>query len=239
MRVVAIWAVSLMLPAIGIAAAHEDADAPTPASNQASGLGAGAKVFRQCKSCHTIEPGGPNRHGPNLHGIVNRPVASVEGFRYSDALKEYGGKWTPDRLDAYLENPRKVVKGTKMAFPGIRDAEDRADLIAYLKSQGGSQAGDEPSASTAGDQENAAKQNGEDFGQLVVAEGVEETWYACTACHSEMIVAQQGKNREDWDETLDWMVEEQGMPELPPEDRETILDYLAEHYNTGRPNFPR
>lgn len=78
-----------------------------------------------------------------------------------------------------------------------------------------------------------------EFGQLVVEPGVEETYYACTACHSEMIVAQQGKTREDWADMLDWMVEEQGMPELEDEQRKTILDYLAEHYNTDRPNFPR
>ena len=78
-----------------------------------------------------------------------------------------------------------------------------------------------------------------EFGVLHEAPGVEETYYTCTACHSEMIVAQQGLTRERWDHMLDWMVEEQGMPELEPERRETILDYLAEHYNTDRPNFPR
>lgn len=78
-----------------------------------------------------------------------------------------------------------------------------------------------------------------EFGQLVIAPGVEETYYACTACHSEMIVAQQGKTREDWAELLVWMVEEQGMPELEDDQRKVILDYLAEHYNTDRPNFPR
>lgn len=78
-----------------------------------------------------------------------------------------------------------------------------------------------------------------EFGVLFVAEGVEETYYACVACHSEMIVAQQGLTRADWDELLDWMVEEQGMNELDPEERDTILDYLAAHYNTARPNFPK
>jgi cytochrome c len=78
-----------------------------------------------------------------------------------------------------------------------------------------------------------------EFGVLVDEPGVEETYYACTACHSEMLIAQQGLTRERWDELLDWMVEKQGMSELDPDRRETILDYLAEHYNTGRPNFPR
>lgn len=78
-----------------------------------------------------------------------------------------------------------------------------------------------------------------EYGVLHVAPGVEETYYACTACHSEMIVAQQGLSRPHWDELLDWMVEEQGMNELDPEERETILDYLAEHYGEDRPNFPK
>jgi cytochrome c len=78
-----------------------------------------------------------------------------------------------------------------------------------------------------------------EFGALHVAPGVEETYYACTACHSEMIVAQQGLSRERWDKMLDWMVEEQGMLEPEPEERETILEYLAENYGEDRPNFPR
>ena len=77
------------------------------------------------------------------------------------------------------------------------------------------------------------------FGVLKVAEGVDVTYYTCTACHSEMLVAQQGLTRERWDSLLDWMIEEQGMHELAPEERDTILDYLATHYNTDRPNFPR
>lgn len=78
-----------------------------------------------------------------------------------------------------------------------------------------------------------------EFGQLVAEEGAEETFYACTACHSEMIIAQQGKTRAGWADLLDWMVEEQGMAELDPAERDVILDYLAAHYNTDRPNFPR
>jgi len=78
-----------------------------------------------------------------------------------------------------------------------------------------------------------------EFGILHVAPGVEDTYYACTACHSEMIVAQQGLSRGGWDELLDWMVEEQGMSELDSEERRVILDYLAAHYNQDRPNFPR
>jgi cytochrome c len=78
-----------------------------------------------------------------------------------------------------------------------------------------------------------------EFGVLVEEPGVEETFYACAACHSERLVAQQGLTRERWDHLLVWMVEEQGMQPLDPDERETVLDYLSTHYNTDRPNFPR
>ncbi len=78
-----------------------------------------------------------------------------------------------------------------------------------------------------------------EFGKLFVAEGVDTTFYTCTACHSERIVAQQGFTRKGWDELFIWMVEEQGMMEIEEPDRSAILDYLATNYNTDRPNFPR
>ncbi len=78
----------------------------------------------------------------------------------------------------------------------------------------------------------------DEFGDFVVAPGAEETYYACIACHSEKIVVQQGLTRKDWDELLDWMIEEQGMYEPEAEERRIILDYLATHYGTDRPNFP-
>ncbi|WP_305987305.1 hypothetical protein [Roseibium sp. MMSF_3544] len=77
-----------------------------------------------------------------------------------------------------------------------------------------------------------------EFGILFNAPGVEETYYACTACHSEMIVAQQGLSRDDWVEMLDWMVEEQGMYEIEEPDYSLIVDYLSQHYGEDRPNFP-
>lgn len=198
----------------------------------------GERVFKKCAACHTVEQDDKNKVGPNLYGSVGGPVASIDGFKYSNALIEFGGHWTLERLDAFLTKPRTEVKGTKMSFAGLKKAEDRADLIAYLNTFS-------DSPMTLGAMEAAvavATDDGGDeyeFGVLHNAPGVEATYYACTACHSEMIVAQQGLDREEWDKMFEWMVEEQGMSEIEEPDRTEILDYLEAHYNTDRPNFPR
>jgi cytochrome c len=94
----------------------------------------GEKVFGQCKTCHVAEKG-VNRVGPSLWGVVGRHSGSIEGFKYSPANKNSGLTWTPDELFAYLEAPQKVVKGTYMAFAGLKNPQDRADVIAYLKTK--------------------------------------------------------------------------------------------------------
>lgn len=94
----------------------------------------GEKVFRKCKACHAVEEG-KNKVGPSLYNIVDSPVGAVEKFKYSKAMKAYGeggAVWDIPTLEAYLEAPRKAVKGTKMAFAGLKKPEDRADVIAYL-----------------------------------------------------------------------------------------------------------
>ncbi|OYX91856.1 MAG: cytochrome c family protein [Novosphingobium sp. 35-62-5] len=92
----------------------------------------GKTVFAQCKACHTVEAG-KNMVGPSLAGIVGRAAGSVAGFSYSNANKNSGITWTPEKMFQYLEKPARVVPGTKMAFAGLSKAQDRADVIAYLK----------------------------------------------------------------------------------------------------------
>lgn len=95
----------------------------------------GEKLFKaRAAQCHTATAGGANGVGPNLYGLVGRESGKVEGFVYSKANSESGVTWTPEVLDVYLENPKKFMPGTKMAFAGLKKAQDRADIIAYLES---------------------------------------------------------------------------------------------------------
>ena len=93
----------------------------------------GATVFKKCATCHTIEPGGPNKTGPNLYGILGSSHAHAAGFGYSDALAAKKGEpWTWEAMDAWLSNPRAAIPGNKMSFAGLGKAEERANLLAFL-----------------------------------------------------------------------------------------------------------
>ncbi len=97
---------------------------------------AGEKVFRKCKACHAVGDGAKNKVGPMLNGIVDAEIASVEDFKYSEAFlakKAEGLVWTEEELDAFLTKPKKYLKGTKMSFAGLKKEDQRADVIAYLK----------------------------------------------------------------------------------------------------------
>ncbi|MFV0624225.1 c-type cytochrome [Sphingomonas sp. ac-8] len=96
----------------------------------------GAEVFKKCAACHTVNQGGANGIGPNLWGVVGKPHGHLAGFAYSDALKSVPGNWDFDALDAWLTSPRKYAPGTKMTFAGLGNAEDRANVVAYLNAQG-------------------------------------------------------------------------------------------------------
>ena len=130
---------SLAAVALSAAAAHA-APPAAPAKPAAAGAmpvgtaAAGEKVFIQCKTCHVAEKG-VNRIGPSLWGVVGRHSGIVPGFNYSAANKKSGFVWTPQQLFTYLEAPQKVIPGTKMAFAGLKKPQDRADVIAYLKTK--------------------------------------------------------------------------------------------------------
>lgn len=98
---------------------------------------AGETVFKKCQSCHDATKGGPNKVGPNLFGLVNRPIAKHEGFSYSAAMKDYSKDgaetWTYDHLSHFLAAPKAYIAGTAMGFAGVKKDDERANLIAYLR----------------------------------------------------------------------------------------------------------
>ncbi|MEX0369059.1 MAG: cytochrome c family protein [Tateyamaria sp.] len=102
----------------------------------AADASAGARVFRQCSACHKLEDG-ENAVGPHLYAVVGRDIGSTDYASYSGALSEVAEVWTPENLNGFLENPRGWAPGTSMGYNGLRDIEDRANLIAYLDSIGG------------------------------------------------------------------------------------------------------
>ncbi|WP_029414692.1 c-type cytochrome [Brevundimonas bacteroides] len=119
-------------------AAAPAAPAAAGATLQVAGLTGdpanGQRIFGQCRTCHVVEPG-VNRVGPSLHGVVGRTAGTVPGYSYSTANQNSGAVWDAQTLFTYLENPRGFMPGTKMAFVGLRDPQQRADVIAYLATQ--------------------------------------------------------------------------------------------------------
>jgi cytochrome c len=119
--VAAVTAAFVLAAAAGVAAAQEgNADE-------------GQEVFKKCRACHDVGPEAKNKVGPLLNNIIGRKAGTVDGFEYTPANKDSGAVWTDEVLFKYLENPLSFMPGTKMAFAGLKDAQDRRDVIAYLK----------------------------------------------------------------------------------------------------------
>ena len=95
-------------------------------------IATGEKVFKKCAACHSIVKDGKNNIGPALYNVVGRKVGAIDNYKYSSALSEYGKEWTFEELNGYLIKPAKWIKGTKMAFAGLRKEKDRASVILYL-----------------------------------------------------------------------------------------------------------
>lgn len=100
-------------------------------------VAAGEKVFAKCTACHTINSGGANGIGPNLYGVMGKPVGKhAAGFAYSGALSGHGGDWDFANMNDWLASPKAFAPGTKMSFAGLSKPEDRANIIAYINAQG-------------------------------------------------------------------------------------------------------
>ncbi len=134
---------NLPLPAVPAAPAGGEAAAGAPAGGIDAALASadlkkGEQSFKKCQSCHSVNQGGANGIGPNLFGVAGEAVAADRGgFAFSDDLKKHGGNWDAATLDAWLKSPKAFAAGTKMTFAGLPDQQERANVIAYLNSQGG------------------------------------------------------------------------------------------------------
>ena len=92
----------------------------------------GAKVFKKCLACHSVEKGGPNKIGPNIFGVLNRRAGSISNYKYSKAMLAYGKVWSFEEMNGFLTKPKDWIKGTKMSFIGLKNAKDRAAVILYM-----------------------------------------------------------------------------------------------------------
>ncbi|MEM9739134.1 MAG: cytochrome c family protein [Pseudomonadota bacterium] len=122
--------------AAGVAADKVSADTVSAYQALTGDPAAGRRVFTKCMSCHVVAEG-QNRVGPSLYGIIGREAGSIEGFRYSSANSDSGITWTEPVMFAYLEKPQEFIRGTTMAFPGLPSAQERVDVIAYIKQESG------------------------------------------------------------------------------------------------------
>ena len=127
------YAIAVKEAATDTAAAAKEPSQPIEVLLASASGERGAATAKQCMACHSMEQGGPNRVGPHLWDVVDRPKASVEGFNYSAAMKAKGGNWSFDELNKFLTSPRAHVPGTSMSYAGISRDQARADVIDYLR----------------------------------------------------------------------------------------------------------
>ncbi len=135
-RLTKLQGMPMKLKVMGIAFAALAASTGIAAAQEAGDPAAGEKVFAKCKVCHQIGEGAKNAVGPDLNGVVGRKAGSAEGYSYSSANKDSGIVWTKENLEKYLKNPRAMVPGTKMIFPGLSNEKDIENVIAYLSQFG-------------------------------------------------------------------------------------------------------
>jgi cytochrome c len=146
---------------------------------------AGAKVFAKCSACHSIEAGGANGVGPNLHAIMGANIGAKPGFNYSSAMAGKGGQWGWEEMDAWLKKPSSYIEGTKMSFAGLSKIEDRAAVALYLNEQGSNLAVPEytpaeaPAEEAEAEADEAAVEQAE--GEQNAAEGTSEETAAAEA----------------------------------------------------------
>ncbi|WP_428776173.1 c-type cytochrome [Vibrio sp.] len=194
-----------------------------PLSADEALISAGEQQAFVCKACHQFDPDGVPVVGPPLWGLAERDIAGYPDFHYSEALQQLKGKWSADKLDAFLASPSEFAPGTNMVFPGIEDPGARAAIIAWLATR--NPAPPDWITAAAGTPVVSAGE-----GILTPGENMELVAAVCSACHSLYLVAQQGMSKKRWDKTLQWMVEEQGMEELNPDEYQAILVYLSTYY---------
>ena len=118
-----------------ITSSEEEALEPISMLLANSSLDKGQKIFKKCSACHTYEKEGANKVGPNLWNLINNPKANVQGYAYSKELAKFGGIWGYEELAQFLYKPKEYIKGTKMNFSGLKKAQDRANLILFLREQ--------------------------------------------------------------------------------------------------------
>lgn len=175
------------VPGYIIEAAEEEAGEAEMTMTQALNMdgvdvSAGERVFAKCSACHTIEAGGANGVGPNLHGIMGAGVGAVSGYEYSGAMASFGGQWGWDEMNDWLNNPRGYMDGTKMGFAGLSSIEDRAAVALYMNENGSNLPVPEYVAVAAEEAEAIADEEaGAEADQNAAEETAEETAAAETA----------------------------------------------------------